>query len=101
MPLYEYECDRCGRFEVMQKFSDPALKRCPTCKTTVTKLISNTSFQLKGTGWYATDYARKGTSAKTEASSKSDGTAPAKESKADGNAKETAATGKTKEASAA
>ncbi|MBI4514910.1 MAG: zinc ribbon domain-containing protein [Deltaproteobacteria bacterium] len=60
MPIYEYGCPKCGHFELVQKFSDPALKRCPTCKGKVAKLMSNTSFQLKGTGWYATDYARKG-----------------------------------------
>ena len=59
MPIYEYRCDKCGDFEVTQKITDNPLSRCPTCKTKVKKLISNTSFQLKGTGWYITDYARK------------------------------------------
>ena len=71
MPIYEYECPECGPFERMQKFSDPPVKRCPKCKAKVTKLISNTSFQLKGSGWYLTDYARKngsGASAKSETS---------------------------------
>lgn len=44
----------------MQKITEPALKRCPTCQSKVTKLMSSTSFQLKGSGWYVTDYARKG-----------------------------------------
>ncbi|MBM4128895.1 MAG: zinc ribbon domain-containing protein [Nitrospira sp.] len=58
MPIYEYECLGCGRqFEVMQKFSDKPLRRCPHCGGRVHKLISRTSFILKGTGWYATDYA--------------------------------------------
>lgn len=60
MPIYEYRCSKCGQFELMQKITEPALKRCPTCQSKVTKLISSTSFQLKGTGWYVTDYARKG-----------------------------------------
>jgi len=60
MPIYEYECGKCGTFEATQKITDRALTRCPTCKGKVKKLISNTSFQLKGTGWYVTDYARKG-----------------------------------------
>ncbi len=60
MPIYEYRCNKCGQFEIMQKITDPALKRCPTCQSKVTKLISNTSFQLKGSGWYITDYGRKG-----------------------------------------
>ncbi|HEY7554110.1 MAG TPA: zinc ribbon domain-containing protein [Candidatus Binatia bacterium] len=60
MPIYEYKCQKCGTFEVTQRITDKALGKCPTCKSKVKKLISNTSFQLKGTGWYITDYARKG-----------------------------------------
>jgi putative FmdB family regulatory protein len=60
MPIYEYKCEKCGTFETTQKITDKPLARCPTCKSKVKKLISNTSFQLKGTGWYVTDYARKG-----------------------------------------
>jgi putative FmdB family regulatory protein len=60
MPIYEYECEKCGEFEQMQRITDPPLARCPTCKRKVRRLISNTSFQLKGTGWYVTDYARSG-----------------------------------------
>jgi putative FmdB family regulatory protein len=59
MPIYEYNCEKCGTFEVTQKITEKALNKCPTCKGKVKKLISNTSFQLKGTGWYITDYARK------------------------------------------
>src|ERR1041385_3742646 len=58
MPIYEYRCEHCGDFEEMQRITDPPLSRCPTCRRKVRRLISNTSFQLKGTGWYATDYAR-------------------------------------------
>ena len=60
MPIYEYRCEHCGVFEEMQRITDPPLARCPSCKRKVRRLISNTSFQLKGTGWYATDYARAG-----------------------------------------
>ena len=60
MPIYEYKCQKCGTFETAQRITDKPLARCPTCKSKVKKLISNTSFQLKGTGWYITDYARKG-----------------------------------------
>jgi putative FmdB family regulatory protein len=68
MPIYEYDCPRCGHFELMRKISDPELKRCPTCKGKIAKLISNSSFQLKGSGWYVTDYARKSSgAAKTDA----------------------------------
>jgi putative FmdB family regulatory protein len=60
MPIYEYQCQKCGTFEVTQRITEKSLNKCPTCKGKVKKLISNTSFQLKGTGWYITDYARKG-----------------------------------------
>jgi putative FmdB family regulatory protein len=60
MPIYEYKCQKCGTFETTQKITDRPLVKCPTCKGKIKKLISNTSFQLKGTGWYVTDYARKG-----------------------------------------
>jgi putative FmdB family regulatory protein len=60
MPIYEYHCSKCGDFETMQKMSDKPLTQCPTCRRKVTKLISSTTFQLKGSGWYVTDYARKG-----------------------------------------
>jgi putative FmdB family regulatory protein len=61
MPLYEYECDACGhRFEVIQKFSDPPVEKCPACGSTVHKLQSAPAFQFKGTGWYVTDYAKSG-----------------------------------------
>ena len=60
MPLYEYECGQCGRFEIIQKFSDAALSTCPTCGREVHKLLSSPAIQFKGTGWYITDYAKKG-----------------------------------------
>jgi putative FmdB family regulatory protein len=60
MPLYEFTCDVCGhRFEVIRKFSDPPVEICPKCGGTVQKVISAPAFQLKGTGWYVTDYAKK------------------------------------------
>ena len=60
MPIYEYRCEKCGDFEVTQRITEDPLKKCPTCTRKVSKLISNTSFQLKGSGWYVTDYARAG-----------------------------------------
>jgi len=61
MPLYEYECEACGRrFEVIQRFSDPPVEQCTTCGGTVRKLLSSPAIQFKGSGWYITDYARKG-----------------------------------------
>lgn len=63
MPLYEYECEKCGnRFEKIQKFSDPPLDACPKCGGAVRKLQSAPAFQFKGTGWYVTDYAKGGKS---------------------------------------
>jgi putative FmdB family regulatory protein len=67
MPIYEYQCPRCGEFEVTQRITDAPLKRCPTCRGKVKKLISNTSFQLKGSGWYQTDYGSKKTEAGKDA----------------------------------
>src|SRR5262245_10507862 len=60
MPIYEYRCPQCGDFDVMQKITEKPLRKCPTCKGKVSKLLSNTSFHLKGSGWYLTDYAGKG-----------------------------------------
>jgi putative FmdB family regulatory protein len=60
MPIYEYRCEHCGDFEEMQRITDPPLSSCPRCRRKVRRLISNTSFQLKGSGWYLTDYARAG-----------------------------------------
>jgi putative FmdB family regulatory protein len=73
MPLYEYKCDKCGKtFEVMQKFSDEPLATHPDCGGRVEKLMSTSAFQLKGSGWYATDYGRGGNgSAKKDSEGKS------------------------------
>ena len=62
MPIYEYECEACGnRFELIQKFSDPPVEICPKCgQPKVRKLLSSPAIQFKGSGWYITDYARKG-----------------------------------------
>jgi putative FmdB family regulatory protein len=70
MPIYEYHCPKCGTFETMQRITEPSLKRCPTCKSKVERMISNTSFVLKGTGWYATDYARPGSKSNDAAGDK-------------------------------
>jgi len=60
VPIYEYECKKCGEvFEAFQKYSDDPLTQCKFCRGKVEKLISHTSFQLKGGGWYLTDYAKK------------------------------------------
>lgn len=87
MPIYEYSCPKCGEFEVTQRITEDALKKCPTCKSKVRKLISNTSFQLKGSGWYATDYAKKPTGG-TKDTSSSGGESAAKSSDGDSKSKE-------------
>ena len=91
MPIYEYKCQNCGHsFEQLQKITDKPLRNCPKCKKLkLAKLISNTSFQLKGNGWYATDFKDK---------------KPKKEAKKDkktnnDNVKEVKTTAKTKEKS--
>lgn len=66
MPLYEYQCSQCEKtFEVIQKFSEAPLTQCldQQCKGEIQKILSKTSFQLKGTGWYSTDYKPKKTEA--------------------------------------
>jgi putative FmdB family regulatory protein len=76
MPLYEYQCNKCGhRFERIQKFSDAMVKKCPECGGKVEQMISAPAVQFKGSGWYVTDYANKsgGTGSKSEAKSDSDG----------------------------
>jgi putative FmdB family regulatory protein len=81
MPIYEYQCRRCGhRLEAMQKVSDPPLRRCPECRGGLKKLVSAPAFQFKGSGWYVTDYAgKKGAEPKGEG----EGAAGAGEAKAE------------------
>jgi len=75
-------------FEEMQRINDPALAKCPKCKRKVRRLISQTSFQLKGSGWYVTDYARKGNGGGTGAKKDdSGGGSGSSESKSEGSAK--------------
>ena len=85
MPLYEYACNVCdGRFERIQKFSDPLVTVCPTCGGAVRKLISSPAIQFKGAGWYVNDYAKPGSKVEpNSAESKGDG-AKSSESKAEG-----------------
>ena len=67
MPLYEYQCQTCSKIhEVIQKFSDTPLSECPDCKGPLTKLMSMTSFSLKGSGWHTTDYKKASGAPKTE-----------------------------------
>ncbi|MGP8154533.1 MAG: FmdB family zinc ribbon protein [Smithella sp.] len=67
MPIYEYKCKKCGsQFEAFQGITDPELKSCKFCKGKVQKLVSLSSFSLKGSGWYVTDYKGKKPGAKTK-----------------------------------
>jgi putative FmdB family regulatory protein len=77
MPLYEFECAKCHQVtEALQKFSDKPLTKCPNCGGKLSKLMSMNSFQLKGGGWYVTDYANKKGS-NSAASTKTDKSASA------------------------
>jgi len=81
MPIYEYRCQKCGVFEVTQRITESPLTICPTCKGDVHRLISLTSFVLKGSGWYATDYARSnGKSESSDGSAPKEGAASASDS---------------------
>jgi len=73
MPLYEYQCSKCGRvFEVIQKFSDAPLTTHEDCGGKVDKLLSAPAFHLKGSGWYVTDYAKSGSGGESKSSSKTE-----------------------------
>ena len=81
MPIYEYRCQKCGeQFEVIQKFSDRPLRRCRSCKGKLEKLISRSSFSLKGGGWYAEGYggAKSRRSGSSTSSEGSGGSSPSK-----------------------
>ncbi len=69
MPLYEYQCKKCGhRFEKIQKFSDKPIKKCPECGGAVEQVLSAPAVQFKGSGWYVTDYAKKSSGASASSS---------------------------------
>ena len=90
MPLYEYRCKKCGhRFERIQKFSDPPVKKCPECGGKVEQLLSAPAVQFKGSGWYVTDYAKKGAAASSKSESKSESDGKSDSSKDSGTKKDT------------
>ncbi|MCF8044884.1 MAG: zinc ribbon domain-containing protein [Desulfarculaceae bacterium] len=81
MPVYEYECTECGEVEeALQKISEPQLKECPRCKGRLKKLISQSTFHLKGSGWYVTDYG----GSSNQAAPAGSGTTETDSSKGDG-----------------
>ena len=91
MPLYEYECGRCKhRFELIQKFSDKPVRKCPDCGGRTERLISAPAIRFKGTGWYVTDYGNKGRSQAN--SEKSEAMREAADSKSETKSKSTSAT---------
>jgi putative FmdB family regulatory protein len=85
MPIYEYRCKQCGVFEVTQRITENPLTTCPTCGGDAQRQISLTSFVLKGSGWYATDYAR------SNGKSESSGDTSSKEGTANGSTDKSAA----------
>ncbi len=84
MPIYEYRCEICGNeFEKCQKFSDPVVDKCSTCGGKAQRLISQSTFVLKGTGWYVTDYGRKDSSSSKPTLPKKEGSSETKTSSSD------------------
>ncbi len=84
MPVYEYQCSGCGRIEeVFQKISESPLEVCPRCNGKLKKIISQSTFHLKGSGWYVTDYggAKTGSKPKEQSSAKSEKPASKSDSK--------------------
>ncbi|HZI83601.1 MAG TPA: zinc ribbon domain-containing protein [Casimicrobiaceae bacterium] len=104
MPIYEYRCAACGHeLEVLQKLSEPPLSDCPECrKSALTKLVSAAGFQLKGSGWYATDFKGSGKPAAKADGKKGEGAAKSADSSGDGksgSSDESKSTAKTEAAS--
>lgn len=82
MPIYEYECTQCGKVEeVLQNFSETPLTTCSVCSGKLNKLISQSTFHLKGSGWYVTDYAGKSTEKKDSVSNKTEASTPSENNK--------------------
>ena len=95
MPIYEYRCTSCGHeLEVLQKLSDPRLTECPTChEAALTKKVSAAGFQLKGSGWYVTDFRNSGAKQPAkDAAPKSGDKADAADTKKEGKAGESVTT---------
>ncbi|RMF22755.1 MAG: zinc ribbon domain-containing protein [Deltaproteobacteria bacterium] len=94
MPIYEYECPDCGAFEHIQPISSKPLRKCPSCGRRVRKLVSSSSFRLKGGGWYADGYSSRKPSGNgsngDKSASATGGESASKETSTGGNAGETA-----------
>ena len=90
MPNYEYLCKKCGhRFEQIRKFSDKQLRKCPECGGVIEQVISAPAVQFKGSGWYVTDYAKKGAGSAASSASSSEGDSGTKETKDSKDTKDT------------
>jgi putative FmdB family regulatory protein len=90
MPIYEYQCQKCGTIqEALQNFSDKPLTRCRRCSGRLHKLVSRSSFHLKGTGWYVTDYANRPKDGSAPSEKKTESVDSSKPEKAESPAKET------------
>jgi len=99
VPLYEYECTKCGRLtEKIEKVSGPHLKKCPHCSGKVERMLSKPAIQFKGSGWYVTDYAGKSGKAESEASSAASTSTDTKETATKDTAAKEGATKETKKA---
>ena len=82
MPLYEYQCKKCKhRFEKIQKFSDKMLTKCPKCGGPIEQMISAPAVHYKGSGWYVTDYPKKGAASHASSSESDGGSKDSKETK--------------------
>jgi putative FmdB family regulatory protein len=98
MPLYEYLCKKCGhRFEEIRKFSDKQPSKCPKCKGVLEQVISAPAVQFKGSGWYVTDYPKKGSGGSSGSSSSAEGDSGAKETKESKDSKDSKETKDTKD----
>jgi putative FmdB family regulatory protein len=98
MPLYEYQCKKCGhRFEKIQKFSDKPVKKCPECGGLVEQTISAPAVQFKGSGWYVTDYAKKSHAPASDSGSKDSKDSKKEEKKTETTSKETKKAEKSKQ----
>jgi putative FmdB family regulatory protein len=99
MPIYEYACPKCGEFEQRQSLSDPVLKKCPTCRSKVTKLISTSAFTLKGGGWYSDAYQKKSSSSPSSPSSPANDTAKSASTETSGSSSTSSSDGGTSSSS--
>src|SRR5580698_3708253 len=102
MPLYEYECKKCHhRFERLQKFSDPHVKKCPKCGGPIEQVISAPAVQFKGSGWYVTDYAKKSSAPSSDGAreSKKEERSKSDSSSKESSAKESSSSDSSKESS--